>query len=144
AQPSHHRNTLCRRSRFSHPSSQTQTLPKMAAVSTRRKSGNQKTVVAHKTAEMNQRVLALLALALTCLAHEGHRNFKPTKAAADLKKSREALAAAKRKLAAQGRYACCLKASYSLCTQMNESCNCGANVATEQDACGECYAEWKG
>jgi hypothetical protein len=85
--------------------------------------------------------------ALVCsllLAHEGGmHNLQPTKAAADLKRAREALDAAKRKLAARGRYACCVKPSCNLCARVNGSCNCAANVAAGKGACGECYAGWK-
>src|SRR6478735_6999774 len=60
--------------------------------------------------------IAWLAAALVCGAHEGgHKNLGPTKAAADLKVAAEALVAGKRKLAAQGRYECCVKPSCSLC-----------------------------
>jgi hypothetical protein len=71
------------------------------------------------------------------------RNLGPTKAAADLKLARGAMAAAKRKLAGQGRYACCSRPSCNLCARINGSCNCAANVKAGGGSCGECYAAWK-
>ena len=70
-------------------------------------------------------------------------SLKPTAAAGDLKRAREALDAAKRKLAARGRYACCVKPSCNLCARVNGSCNCAANVAAGKGACGECYGGWQ-
>jgi len=85
-----------------------------------------------------------LAIALVCLAHEGgHKNLGPTRAQPDLNLSRAALEAAKRKLVAQGRYACCVKPSCSLCARVNGSCNCGPNVQAGLGACGECLGGWK-
>jgi hypothetical protein len=93
---------------------------------------------------MRKRPLAIgLACAVLALAHEGMRQMGPTKAAADLKLAREAMAAAKRKLTAQGRYACCVRPSCSLCARVNGSCNCAANVKAGKGACGECYGGWK-
>jgi hypothetical protein len=87
---------------------------------------------------------AALACALAATAHEGgHKNLGPTKAAPDLKLAREAMAAAKRKLAADGRYSCCVKPSCSLCARVNGSCDCGANVQAGRGACGECLGGWK-
>src|SRR2546421_6727763 len=60
-------------------------------------------------AARGRRALAALVCSLA-LAHEGGmHSMKPTAAAADLKRAREALDAAKRKLAARGRYGCCVK-----------------------------------
>lgn len=92
----------------------------------------------------NKGAAVALLCALGCLGHEGHTNLAPTKAGADLKRAREALAAAKRKLTAAGRYSCCRKQSCSLCARVNGSCNCGANVAAGLGACGECFAAWNG
>jgi hypothetical protein len=89
-------------------------------------------------------LVACLVCALACVAHEGGmKNRKPTKAEADLKRAREALSAAIRKLTAQGRYTCCVKPSCSLCARVNGSCNCAANVQAGLGSCGECYAGWK-
>ena len=56
---------------------------------------------------------ALLLLAFTAQAHDHRVPAKPTKAQADLDRSRKSLTSAKRALAAQGRYACCAKPSSS-------------------------------
>jgi len=86
----------------------------------------------------------LLAAGPALLGHEGGvRNPKPTKARADLKLSERKMAAAKKKLAAQGRYNCCVKPSCSLCARVNGSCNCAVNVAKGLGACGECYGGWQ-
>ena len=54
-------------------------------------------------------------LAFTAQAHDHRVPAKPTKAQADLDRSRKSLTSAKRALAAQGRYACCAKPSCDLC-----------------------------
>lgn len=93
---------------------------------------------------MNRPLAAVLACAIAALAHEGgHRNLGPTKAAADLKIARESMEAAKRALAADGRYSCCVKPSCSLCARVNGSCDCAANVKAGRGACGECLGGWK-
>jgi hypothetical protein len=93
---------------------------------------------------MTRRPLAIaVGCAVLALAHEGMRTAGPTKAAADLKLAREAMAAAKRKLTAQGRYNCCVRPSCNLCARVNGSCNCAANVKAGKGACGECYGGWK-
>jgi hypothetical protein len=93
---------------------------------------------------VNRFWIACLSAALVCAGHEGgHKNLGPSKADPDLKLAREALAAGKRKLAAQGRYACCVKPSCSLCARVNGSCNCAANVQAGLGACGECLGGWK-
>jgi hypothetical protein len=92
-----------------------------------------------------KRTIAVSAACVIALvAHEGGmKNLRPTKAAGDLKRAFQALSAAKRKLTAQGRYACCVKPSCSLCARVNGSCNCAANVNAGLGACGECFAGWK-
>ncbi|MBZ5724444.1 MAG: hypothetical protein LAP87_05555 [Acidobacteriia bacterium] len=92
---------------------------------------------------MRRPLAAALLCALLCAGHDVPRNLKPTKAQADLNRSQAALAAAKRKLAAQGRYACCMRPSCNLCARVNGSCNCARNVQEGRGACGECYAGWK-
>ena len=92
---------------------------------------------------MKKGLAACLAFAVWCVAHEGMRNLKPTKAAGDLQLAKVAMAAAKRKLAAQGRYACCAKPSCDLCVRINGSCNCAANVKAGKGSCGECFESWK-
>src|SRR5690242_12304927 len=97
-----------------------------------------------RCARVNKLSALALAIALVCLAHEGgHKNLGPTRAQPDLNLSRAALEAAKRKLIAQGRYACCVKPSCSLCARVNGSCNCAANVQAGLGACGECLGGWK-
>ena len=87
-------------------------------------------------------ILALL-IAPLALAHEGgKKDQKPTKAKADLERSRKKLAEAKKKLASEGRYSCCVKPSCDLCGLTNGSCNCAANVAAGRGACGECQGGW--
>ncbi|MEO8026489.1 MAG: hypothetical protein ABI823_08445 [Bryobacteraceae bacterium] len=77
-------------------------------------------------------------------AHEGpKKKQKPTKAQADLDRARAKLDAAKKQLAKQGRYSCCVKPSCDLCARTTGSCNCARNVAAGKGACGECYAGWK-
>ena len=91
-----------------------------------------------------RRPLAIaVACAILALAHEGMRTMGPTKAARDLKLARAAMDAAKRKLAAQGRYACCVRPGCNLCARVNGSCNCAANVKAGRGSCGECYGGWK-
>jgi hypothetical protein len=92
---------------------------------------------------VNRTLLACLLGAILCLAHDRPKNAKPTQAQRDLDRSRAALSAAKRKLAAQGRYACCMKPSCDLCARVNGSCNCAQNVKAGKGSCGECYAGWK-
>ena len=87
----------------------------------------------------------LIAGALLLQAHEGGRqNLKPTKAQADLKIARRQMDAAKKKLAAQGRYSCCVKPACDLCARVNGSCACAGNVASGKGACGDCYGGWQG
>jgi hypothetical protein len=83
-------------------------------------------------------------LAVAALAHDsGHKKAGSTKAAKDLKLAAAAMVAAKRKLAAAGRYSCCTKPSCSLCARVNGSCNCAENVKAGRGACGECLGGWK-
>ena len=83
----------------------------------------------------------MLGLCLTLEAHEGSRkNQKPTQAKETLKQARTALDAAKKKLAAAGRYSCCVKPSCDLCAATTGSCQCAANVAAGKGSCGECLA----
>lgn len=87
--------------------------------------------------------LALLPALLH--GHEGGvKNLKPTKAQRDLKTARRSLNTAKKNLAAQGRYTCCVKPACDLCAVTQGSCMCAANVAKGLGACGECYAGWLG
>jgi hypothetical protein len=85
----------------------------------------------------------LLALSPPLPAHEsGRKDVKPTKAQPDLRLSERQLNKAKKELAAQGRYSCCVRPSCDLCARKNGSCNCARNVAAGRGACGECYAAW--
>jgi hypothetical protein len=92
---------------------------------------------------VNRAAAACLLCGVLCLAHDVPKNAKPSRAMADLDRSRRALSAAKRKLAAAGRYACCIKPSCELCARVNGSCNCARNVREGKGSCGECYAGWK-
>jgi hypothetical protein len=58
--------------------------------------------------------------------------------------------AAKRQLAAQGKYTCCIKApegakaaGCDLCAKETGSCQCGVNLAAGKGVCGECLSGWK-
>jgi hypothetical protein len=87
---------------------------------------------------------SLLLIALTLAAHEtGRRNVRPSKASRDLKAARRALDQAKNKLAAQGRYSCCVKPSCDLCARATGSCACAVNAAKGAGVCGECYGGWQ-
>jgi len=98
---------------------------------------------------MRQRSWVILAIGLLVSSgglrpHEGgRRNLKPTKAQADLNQARKQMDLAKKKLGAQGRYACCVKPSCDLCAQVAGSCACALNVAKGLGACGECYGGWQ-
>lgn len=95
------------------------------------------------------------ALFLTGVAGAGahppvKKKLPPTQAAADLKKARELMDAAKTKLSGQGKYACCVKApegaksaGCDLCAARNGSCNCAANLAAGKGVCGDCLSGWK-
>jgi len=96
----------------------------------------------------SRRSLRILVAAVTFLtsgawAHEGDKKpKKPSAASAELKAARAKLDDAKKKLAAQGKYSCCLKKSCDICARQNGSCNCAANVAAGKGACGECQEGW--
>lgn len=87
------------------------------------------------------RLIAIVLLSSSLLfAHENkQRNLKPTKAQSDLKRARKKLDSAKKMLAEQGRYKCCVKPTCDLCMRVNGSCNCAANAAAGKGSCGECY-----
>jgi hypothetical protein len=88
--------------------------------------------------------LSLLVLALTIQAHDhAPAAAKPTKAQRELDRARQSLAAAKRRLTAQGRYACCTRPSCNLCARTTGSCNCAENVKQGRGSCGECYSGWR-
>ena len=91
------------------------------------------------------RIFALVWMSAGVILHaheSGGKSSKPTKAQADLTSTRKKLDEAKKKLAAQGRYKCCVKPTCDLCARVNGSCNCAANVAAGKGSCGECYAGW--
>jgi hypothetical protein len=94
--------------------------------------------------------LALFVPGTTAWAHPPNTKLPPTKATSELKKAREAMDAAKTKLTAQGKYACCVKApegskaaGCDLCAVVNGSCNCAANLAAGKGVCGDCLGGWK-
>lgn len=96
-------------------------------------------------------VLALFSAVGTARAHPPtDKKLPPTKATPELKKARTLLDAAKTKLAAQGKYSCCIKApegskaaGCDLCAHVNGSCNCAANLAAGKGVCGDCLGGWK-
>jgi hypothetical protein len=79
----------------------------------------------------------------TLQAHDHPVPTKPTKAQPELDRSRKSLSAAKRALAAQGRYTCCTKPACDLCARTSGGCNCAENVRNGRGSCGECYASWR-
>lgn len=94
----------------------------------------------------------LIVLGCVCVAGAASRasahdpkgkKLPPTKSTADARAARAAMDAAKRRLAADGRYACCIKPACDLCARVNGSCACAASVAQGKGACGECFAGWK-
>ncbi|MCU1238052.1 MAG: hypothetical protein JWP63_6019 [Candidatus Solibacter sp.] len=89
------------------------------------------------------KTLLAVLLVFAAHAHDHPVPTKPTKAQGDLDEARRTLAAAKRAIAAQGRYSCCTKPSCDLCARMNGSCNCAENVKNGRGSCGECYAAWR-
>ncbi len=90
-------------------------------------------------------LLALL-FALASVAH-GHdprrRNTKPTKARASLKAARAKMDKAKEKLAAAGKYDCCIKPTCDMCAREGGVCECAASVAAGKGSCGECLEGWQ-
>ncbi len=86
---------------------------------------------------------ATVLLTAGAWAHEGdNKPKKKSAAAAELKSARAKLDAAKKKLASQGKYSCCVKPSCDTCARRNGSCKCAANVAAGKGACGECQGGW--
>lgn len=90
-----------------------------------------------------RRAIALLVAASSAWAHEPSGPRKPSKADADLKIARVRMEEAKKKLAAKGKYACCIRKPCDLCAKRNGSCACALNIAKGKGACGECLAGWK-
>lgn len=90
-------------------------------------------------------IAATLALVrLVTFAHDPkRRNPKPTKAAAAIKTAREKMDAAKAKLAAAGKYTCCIKPSCDMCARHGGQCGCAASVAAGRGSCGECLEGWQ-
>lgn len=96
-------------------------------------------------------ILFLCAAGVRGWAHPpANAKLPPTQATAELKKARALMDAAKTKLTAQGKYACCIKApegskaaGCDLCARVNGSCNCAANLAAGKGVCGDCLGGWK-
>jgi hypothetical protein len=83
------------------------------------------------------------ALAVPAGAHEGGRKKPPPPAAKrDLETARQSLDSAKKKLAADGKYACCVKPACDLCARTAGSCACAANLLSGKGVCGECQGGW--
>ncbi|HZP81420.1 MAG TPA: hypothetical protein VFB21_07275 [Chthonomonadaceae bacterium] len=97
--------------------------------------------------------LCLLSAAVApATAHEDEviKTLPPTKAKPQLAAARKQMDAAKMKLTAQGRYACCIQAppgsnaaGCDLCAKENGSCQCGASLAQGKGVCGECLGAWQ-
>ncbi len=93
---------------------------------------------------MKRAAAILLLAALALPGHEGGRkNLKPSQATSDLRLARRKLDEAKKKLAAQGRYNCCVRPACDLCARTTGSCACAVHVAKGLGACGECYGGWQ-
>ena len=94
---------------------------------------------------MKKAPAVLLALAASlAIAHEGPKKpQKPTKAKEDLKQAKAHLDAAKKQLAAEGKYSCCVKPGCNLCITTEGSCSCAEKAAKGLGVCGECYGGWK-
>src|SRR5262249_1955580 len=97
-------------------------------------------------------LLVLVILAFPAAAHEDDKMKKlpPSKAGPQLQQARGRMDAAKAKLLAQGRYACCIRPpegakapGCDLCAKENGSCQCGSSLAQGKGVCGECLAGWK-
>ncbi len=92
-------------------------------------------------------LLVLAVVACGTVAASAHdpqnRKLPPSKATAELKAARADMDAAKRKLADEGLYSCCMKPSCDLCARTNGSCICAANLAAGLGTCGECLEGWK-
>ena len=91
---------------------------------------------------MRLHAVALL-LAVTAAAHDTDKKLPPTKAGAKLARARTQLDAAKKKLTAKGRYACCIKPTCDSCALKHGSCACAVNAAKGAGVCGECMGGWK-
>ena len=92
-------------------------------------------------------IVAALAIAAAAVASSAHdpknRKLPPTKASAELAAARRDMDAAKKKLAEEGLYSCCVKPACDLCARTNGSCICAANLAAGKGTCGECLEGWK-
>ncbi len=53
------------------------------------------------------------------------------------------LAAQKAQLAAQGKYACCIKSPCDLCLRAHGECDCSVDLKKGEGVCAECYGAWK-
>lgn len=90
------------------------------------------------------RTALLLLCAITVFAHEGgKKNTKPTAAQKDLDESKSLLALAKKELAGQGKYSCCVKPGCDLCPMTRGKCSCADNARSGRGVCGECMGGWK-
>lgn len=64
-------------------------------------------------------------------------------AAALIVEAKEKLAAAKAKLAQEGKYDCCIGDPCNHCALMESSCACADEVKQGEAVCNECYAGWQ-
>src|SRR5438094_3700384 len=101
-------------------------------------------LLTHSIRSSGHQVISRQALALTmllawappALAHEGGAKKPPPPAAKrDLETARQALDAAKARLTADGRYACCVKPACDLCARATGSCACAANLLAGKGVC---------
>src|SRR5437588_316645 len=80
---------------------------------------------------------------IAALAHDPARApATPTAASPDLAQAKRALDAAKRTLAAQGRYSCCIRGGCAMCAR-ELHCPCGGDLAKHKGVCGECLDGWR-
>jgi hypothetical protein len=92
---------------------------------------------------------------MTILPVEAHeddviKKLPPTKAKPDLRRARALMDAAKRKLTAQNRFACCIQPppearapGCDWCVREVGSCACGINLMAGKGVCGECVGGWR-
>jgi len=86
---------------------------------------------------------------------QGERQVPPSKQEAIVQKAveqspaalitevKEKLAAAKSKLAQEGKYDCCLREPCNHCALAESSCACSREVKHGEAVCNECYAGWQ-
>ena len=98
-------------------------------------------------------ILIIAAFGISC--GQGERQVPPPKqeeivhkqqeksSTALLAEVKEKLAAAKSKLAQEGKYDCCLREPCDHCALAESSCTCSQEVKRGEAICDECYAGWQ-